>query len=301
MSAKNSFSRSSLRTAYTSFTSLGSGRGGRMREQESEKKTNPLCTRRGLGVGTTRKPKHDHAPQQKPSSLSHRLKEEARLMQEQFEAMERKRKEEQEREAERLRRELARLAYEAENAKTEAEQEANSLESMDPANMNRQTEGEEADTRSQRRAIPARLRRQYKFTEATENLHQGFPATGPITSITSKNPTKNQCEDLDLDLENSFTRYDPSFGRTQKSLTQKQKGPEGKDGRRVATTLRDRKNSLMEELFGPGYSLKSSFSNPHSRALSEEKHSRETIGELSSNALQLGENVPFGDRKLIGQ
>ncbi|XP_078512950.1 lebercilin-like protein isoform X3 [Lissotriton helveticus] len=228
-----------------------------------------------------------------------RLKEEARLMQEQFEFMERKRKEEQEREAERLRRELARLVNEAENE--EAVQEANGREPMDPSNMNRQTEGEEADTRSQRKTIPARLRRQYKFTEATENLHQGFPATGPISSTTNKNPTKNQGEDLNLELENSSVRYEPSFGRTLKSITQMQKGPEGKDGRGVETTMRDRKKSLMEELFGPGYSLKNSFSNSQPRVLSEEKRSPETVGEHASNAVQLSENVPFGDRKLIGQ
>ncbi|KAJ1175943.1 hypothetical protein NDU88_001228 [Pleurodeles waltl] len=48
---------------------MRTGRGGRMREQETKKRTSPLCARCGLGVGATPKPKRDHAPRQKPSSI----------------------------------------------------------------------------------------------------------------------------------------------------------------------------------------------------------------------------------------
>ncbi|KAJ1180130.1 hypothetical protein NDU88_005354 [Pleurodeles waltl] len=70
--AKNSFSPASRRTAHTSFTSLRVERGGRMREHKHEKRTCPLRTRRGLGVGATPKLKREYAHWQMPSLLSRR-------------------------------------------------------------------------------------------------------------------------------------------------------------------------------------------------------------------------------------
>ncbi|XP_069492161.1 lebercilin-like protein [Ambystoma mexicanum] len=229
------------------------------------------------------------------------LKEETRLLEEHYECMERqrKRKEEQEREAEMLRQELGRLENETESLKVEAPQGENSFEGMDDTNTDNQTSGAESYTKMQTKNITVRLRRHYKFTEATENLHQGFPATGPISSSINKNPLKYQSEEADSELENSCSRYEPSFGKIFNSAIPKQKATEGKDGKKGTTTLRDKKDSLMEELFGPGYSFKSSFSNPRLGCVDEGKPPFETANQYVCQTSARTQKFPYENRNLM--
>ncbi|KAM3936017.1 lebercilin-like protein [Leptodactylus fuscus] len=104
--------------------------------------------------------------------------------------------------------------------------------------------GRRADSGDTRSFLP-RLSRHYTFTIATENLHQGFPASGPIPSYKS------------LLLQRDF-----SLGHEELSLPKIDTGNHyKKKGKHPQVSLSDRKKNLMEELFGPGYDVKNSFSN----------------------------------------
>ncbi|KAM5275616.1 lebercilin-like protein isoform 1-T4 [Hipposideros larvatus] len=88
--------------------------------------------------------------------------------------------------------------------------------------------------------IPARQRKHYSFTEAVENLHNGLPATGPANHGPGKcnqGPGKNRGDGEGLKPEYAVGGYEPSFSKPSKT--------KAKD-----TTFREKKSSLMEELFG---------------------------------------------------
>ncbi|XP_071994878.1 lebercilin-like protein isoform X2 [Engystomops pustulosus] len=99
------------------------------------------------------------------------------------------------------------------------------------------------------RSFLPRLSRRYTFTIATENLHQGLPASGPISGLSKSNSCKSLYRDY-------------SLGHGDLSLPKIEGGNcnERKE-RRPEVSLIDRKKNLMEELFGPGYEGKNSFSN----------------------------------------
>ncbi|XP_063812648.1 lebercilin-like protein isoform X2 [Pseudophryne corroboree] len=106
--------------------------------------------------------------------------------------------------------------------------------------------GESGDTFQSISFIP-RLRRNYKFTEATENLHQGLPATGPLSSVSSVRRNLMFHGDSSLGLEPSFSKNKANKWNDVK---------EDKTEKRAEMSHRDKKNMLMEELFGPRYSFK---------------------------------------------
>ncbi|XP_032721197.1 lebercilin-like protein isoform X1 [Lontra canadensis] len=94
--------------------------------------------------------------------------------------------------------------------------------------------------------IPFRQRKHYSFTEAIENLHHGLPASGGLVSaavtrggISTSKPRGNS---EGLKPEHSVSGYEPSFGKSSRT--------------KAKDTFRDKKNSLMEELFGSGYVFK---------------------------------------------
>ncbi|XP_044526239.1 lebercilin-like protein [Gracilinanus agilis] len=122
--------------------------------------------------------------------------------------------------------------------------------------------------------IPLRQRKHYSFTEAIENLHQGLPTSGPCNVGTIRNSqvvSKQQGNTTDLKTENSPSGYEPSFGKSSKTKAKDLSGE--KNGNYINTTLRDRKNNLMEELFGSGCVLKDSPSNADLKPSNKEKES----------------------------
>uniref|UniRef100_A0A667H9U8 Lebercilin-like protein n=1 Tax=Lynx canadensis TaxID=61383 RepID=A0A667H9U8_LYNCA len=84
--------------------------------------------------------------------------------------------------------------------------------------------------------IPFRQRKHYLFTEATENLHLGLPASGGPAG--AGRPTGSEGPKP----ERSVSGYEPSFGKSSR--------PKAKD------TFSEKKSSLMEELFGSGCAFK---------------------------------------------
>lgn len=89
-----------------------------------------------------------------------------------------------------------------------------------------------------RRKTP-RSRKHYSFTEATENLHHGLPTSCRQVSgsphCRCRHGMNKYRSEQELRLEPAG--YEPSFGK-------------GARARARATAFRDRKSSLMEELFG---------------------------------------------------
>uniref|UniRef100_A0A7M4FCU6 Lebercilin-like protein n=1 Tax=Crocodylus porosus TaxID=8502 RepID=A0A7M4FCU6_CROPO len=124
-------------------------------------------------------------------------------------------------------------------------------------------------TPTQRNRTPTRLKKQYTFTEVIENLHQGIPASGPISNTGSfrNKPGRHQCETASK-AKTSFGAYEPSFGKFIKA---RQKASPVEDGDYTHRTLIERKNTLMKELFGPGSVLKDNHSNLNTRQLEKEK------------------------------
>lgn len=85
-------------------------------------------------------------------------------------------------------------------------------------------------------------RKHYSFTEATENLHHGLPTSCRQVSgsphCRCRHDMGKHRSEQELRLEPAG--YEPSFGK-------------GAGARARATAFRDRKSSLMEELFGAGF------------------------------------------------
>ena len=94
--------------------------------------------------------------------------------------------------------------------------------------------------------ILLRQRKRYSFTVATENLHHGLPASGgPTPGPRRCNPSigkQRGCAE-GLKPEQSASAYEPSFGKSSGTKA-------------TGAAFRDKKSSLMEELFGSGYVFK---------------------------------------------
>uniref|UniRef100_H0WJ75 Lebercilin-like protein n=1 Tax=Otolemur garnettii TaxID=30611 RepID=H0WJ75_OTOGA len=124
---------------------------------------------------------------------------------------------------------------------------------------------------------PFRQRKHYSFTTTIENLHHGLPTSGVPANTgntrVSNNTSKHRSQTEDMKQEHSVSGYEPSFSKSSRI--------KAKD-----TTFRDKKSSLMEELFGSGYVLKNNQSSPVVM-----KRSDQTLNRASaSNA--------FGDSKV---
>lgn len=114
----------------------------------------------------------------------------------------------------------------------------------DTYNEKKVDSGKTTESRDTRSFLP-RLSRRYTFTAATENLHQGLPASGPLPSVSKA----HSCKSLMLRHEEFFLPKIETGNHNEK----KERRPE--------VSLSDRKKNLMEELFGPGYDVKNYFSS----------------------------------------
>ncbi|XP_047419081.1 lebercilin-like protein isoform X5 [Sciurus carolinensis] len=137
-------------------------------------------------------------------------------------------------------------------------------------------------------ARPAgRPRKLYSFTEATENLHQGLPAAGghadPGSARGGPSSSRRRGSSEGASPGQPGSRYEPSFGKSSRT--------KAKDA-----SFREKKSSLMDELFGSGCVLKSDQRNPAAADRPEET--------LRSKATPLGPpsqasaSNAFGDSNL---
>ncbi|XP_006870901.1 PREDICTED: lebercilin-like protein [Chrysochloris asiatica] len=131
-----------------------------------------------------------------------------------------------------------------------------------------------------------RQRKHYSFTETIENLHHGLPTSSGSASagITRSNhSTCRQRGDTELKLEHSAGGYEPSFGKSSRTKAK-------------STTFRDKKSSLMEELFGSGYVLKDDQISPVVMKGPAETVKSEKLCQLPRS--QVSASNAFGDSKV---
>uniref|UniRef100_A0A670K798 Lebercilin-like protein n=1 Tax=Podarcis muralis TaxID=64176 RepID=A0A670K798_PODMU len=154
-------------------------------------------------------------------------------------------------------------------------------------NEPKQVSCDKMETVTQRYKTPSTLKKQYVFSEAVENLHQGYPSTGPLsntsTTCSSRQVNRHQGEIAELKAENSSSAYEPSFGKVTKT-------------RQKDTTLTlEKKTTLMEELFGPSCILKDSHSKLNLKEAVKEK--KTLMSEKSYEISQVNDGLQCGDSK----
>uniref|UniRef100_A0A8C4XWV9 Lebercilin-like protein n=1 Tax=Gopherus evgoodei TaxID=1825980 RepID=A0A8C4XWV9_9SAUR len=227
------------------------------------------------------------------------LSDEIQLMEEKthFEFMERKKKkrEVQERKADLLKEELEKLMKAGQirptngvpirkNNQEKVVAEENEREERKSKQLSDKGAADDKSvTPTQNNRTPTRLKKQYTFTEATENLHQGLPASGPASNTGSLRKNRqaggHQSEIAELKARNSFGIYKPSFGK-------------------VTKTRQKDKNSLMEELFGPSYVL-NNHSTPNTKELDKEQTTvdNERLHNYTSEISNTDTGLQCGDSK----
>uniref|UniRef100_A0A8B9ZXK0 Lebercilin-like protein n=1 Tax=Anas zonorhyncha TaxID=75864 RepID=A0A8B9ZXK0_9AVES len=103
-----------------------------------------------------------------------------------------------------------------------------------------------------RKKSPTRLKKQYMFSEATENLHHGIPTSGAkprkCSHCNHRHARQDCSEGLDSKVKNPFGLYEPSFGKATKT---RQRDSSAEAEGCAHKTFAERKKSLMKELFGP--------------------------------------------------
>ncbi|NWX84394.1 LCA5L protein, partial [Nothoprocta pentlandii] len=118
---------------------------------------------------------------------------------------------------------------------------------------NNRKEDSKCVTPMQRTKTPIRLRKQYVFSEATENLHHGLPTSGAKSRTGSRRHALQEGSDAaESKVKNAFGLYEPSFGKAPQSRQDSLGEAQGCSH----MTFTERKNSLMKELFGPSCVLK---------------------------------------------
>lgn len=106
---------------------------------------------------------------------------------------------------------------------------------------------------------PSRLRRRYRFTEQTENLHQGLPVCK--LSYAAQNNIKRRQDKQEskesLDLGASFSSYEPSFGKLSSRMNELRQHTGDRPSEKPENCLpspskNDKKNTFIESLFRSG-------------------------------------------------
>ncbi|XP_065717954.1 lebercilin-like protein [Patagioenas fasciata] len=114
-------------------------------------------------------------------------------------------------------------------------------------------EGSKCVTPGPRMKTPIGLKKNPIFSEATENLHHGLPASGTKSrqgSFCNLRHVAQDCGETAQSKEkNSFGLYEPSFGKITKT-GRKDSSTEVEGCAHM--TFAERKNNLMKEFFGPG-------------------------------------------------
>ncbi|XP_039225364.1 lebercilin-like protein [Crotalus tigris] len=99
---------------------------------------------------------------------------------------------------------------------------------------------------------PSTLKKHYVFTEATENLHQGYPSTGPLVKPRmpcSGRPRNRQQGELTHFWEDPVTNYEPSFAKFPNERPKDKTSTPGEET--TPKILPEKKRLLLEKLFGP--------------------------------------------------
>uniref|UniRef100_A0A6J0TFS7 Lebercilin-like protein n=1 Tax=Pogona vitticeps TaxID=103695 RepID=A0A6J0TFS7_9SAUR len=149
----------------------------------------------------------------------------------------------------------------------------------------------------QRHRTPSKLKKQYVFTEAIENLHQGFPSTRRLSTLTttckSREVNTHQSGTAEFKAGDSDSAYEPSFCKITKARHKDTTST--CDENCIPTVSVEKKNTLMEELFGPNCLLKDNNPNLNLKEVGKEKdilQNEKTYDEISfmNDSLQCGDS-----------
>ncbi|NWI19512.1 LCA5L protein, partial [Crypturellus soui] len=188
---------------------------------------------------------------------------------------EEKKREEQKRRAELLKQELKKMLKtertHLDDILKKNKQDGDAVEEYeqkpDKQLNNNRKEDSKCVTPTQRNKTP-RLRKQYVFSEATENLHHGLPTSGAKSLTGSHRHTLQEGSEIaESKVKNLFGLYEPSFGKVPKTRQDRLVEAEGC----THMTFTERKHSLMKELFGPSCVLKDKRSTGTMREAGKEK------------------------------
>lgn len=147
------------------------------------------------------------------------------------------------------------------------------------------------DTLAAQKHKRSKLKKQYVFSEVIENLHQGLPSSGPISNTsTFYNSRQASRQQTEIKGGNSVSTYEPSFGNAIKTLQGTSAHSEG----HPPTVSMEKKNILMEELFGSSCILKDSHQNLKELGMGKKTLQSERIYEISS---YLNDGLDSGDCK----
>uniref|UniRef100_A0A8C9FA52 Lebercilin-like protein n=1 Tax=Pavo cristatus TaxID=9049 RepID=A0A8C9FA52_PAVCR len=99
----------------------------------------------------------------------------------------------------------------------------------------------------------SKLKKQYIFSETTENLHHGLPTSGTKSTKCSlcnhRHAGQDHCKEAESKVKKLFGLYEPSFSKVT-NVRQKDSSTEAEGC--AHTAFSERKKSLMKELFGQG-------------------------------------------------
>ncbi|XP_072189575.1 lebercilin-like protein isoform X1 [Excalfactoria chinensis] len=98
-----------------------------------------------------------------------------------------------------------------------------------------------------------KLKKQYVFSETTENLHHGLPTSGTKSTKCSlcnhRHAGQDHCKEAESKVKKWFGLHEPSFSRVS---NMRQKGSSTEAEGCAHAIFSERKKSLMKELFGQG-------------------------------------------------
>lgn len=143
---------------------------------------------------------------------------------------------------------------------------------------------------TQRHKTPSKLKKQYVFSEVIENLHQGFPTSNTSSVCNSRQVTRHQSEITEFNTGNSISAYEPSFGKGTKIRQKDVSSAHGED--HVSVVSLEKKNTLMEELFGSNCIIKDTHPSPN---LKEMVKGKKTL--QSKRISYINDNLQYGESK----
>ncbi|XP_042313762.1 lebercilin-like protein isoform X2 [Sceloporus undulatus] len=149
----------------------------------------------------------------------------------------------------------------------------------------------------QRHKTPSKLKKQYIFTEAVENLHQGFPSTRRLSN-TSTTGNSRQANTHPSDItefkgSGSTSSYEPSFGNT----TNTKQGISVHSEDRIPTVSAKKKNTLMQELFGTSSILQDNNLKPNFEDVGKGKKSFSQNEKFYEDISYMHDSFQCGDSK----
>ncbi|XP_070606374.1 lebercilin-like protein [Erythrolamprus reginae] len=110
----------------------------------------------------------------------------------------------------------------------------------------------------ERRRTPPTSKKEYVFSEAVQNLHRGYPSTGPKITHSRRPRNRQQGDIVDL-IGDSVNNYEPSFAKFPKEKQKETPSTPSEEDR--SKVLPEKERLFFEKLFGSNCVMNSSDPN----------------------------------------